>query len=102
MVKVVYAPPPYGPRSSLNRPGYGHTSNSAVIRKLSTMKQTPVIIGAVGLAMGICALPQLLLEEIPETCQPEYQAASRAYMRYHNMNPIWGISAKKVRGLDDH
>lgn len=59
MVKVVYAPPPYGPRSALNRPGYGHTSNSAVIRKLSTMKQTPVIIGAVGLAMGICALPQL-------------------------------------------
>lgn len=43
-----------------------------------------------------------VLEEIPETCQPEYQAASRAYMRYHNMNPIWGISAKKVRGLDDH
>jgi hypothetical protein len=27
---------------------------------------------------------------------PEYQAASRAYMRYHNMNPIFGISSKYV------
>ena len=27
---------------------------------------------------------------------PEYQAAQRAYMRYHNMNPIFGISSKYV------
>ena len=29
---------------------------------------------------------------------PEYQAAQRAYMRYHNMNPIFGISSKYVAG----
>ena len=29
--------------------------------------------------------------------EPEYQAAQRAYMRYHNMNPISGISSKYVR-----
>lgn len=31
---------------------------------------------------------------LPFTCSPEYKAAERAYMRYHNMNPIWGISSK--------
>jgi hypothetical protein len=30
---------------------------------------------------------------------PEYQAAQRAYMRYHNMNPIFGISSKYVLAL---
>lgn len=27
---------------------------------------------------------------------PEYIAAQRAYMRYHNMNPIYGLSSKYV------
>jgi hypothetical protein len=27
---------------------------------------------------------------------PEYIAAQRAYMRYHNMNPIYGLSSKCV------
>ena len=31
---------------------------------------------------------------LPFTLSPEYQAAQRAYMRYHNMNPIYGISSK--------
>ena len=31
---------------------------------------------------------------LPFTLSPEYQAAQRAYMRYHNMNPIFGISSK--------
>jgi hypothetical protein len=32
--------------------------------------------------------------KLPATFDPEYQAATRAYMRYHNMNPIFGISSK--------
>lgn len=33
---------------------------------------------------------------LPFTLSPEYVAAQRAYMRYHNMNPIFGISSKWV------
>jgi Cytochrome c oxidase subunit IV len=32
--------------------------------------------------------------KLPFSMDPEYQAASRAYMRYHNMDPIFGISSK--------
>ena len=32
--------------------------------------------------------------------EPEYQAAQMAYMRYHNMNPIFGISSKYVWRLE--
>ena len=41
-------------------------------------------------------------QKLPHTCSPEYLAAQRAYMRYHNMNPIWGISSKQQRAADDH
>ena len=34
--------------------------------------------------------------KLPFTMDPEYQAANRAYMRYHNMDPIFGISSKYV------
>ena len=33
---------------------------------------------------------------MPLTMNPEHQAAQRAYMRYHNMNPIFGISSRYV------
>lgn len=33
---------------------------------------------------------------LPFTLSPEYLAAQRAYMRYHNMNPIFGISSRLV------
>jgi hypothetical protein len=36
---------------------------------------------------------------LPFTISPEYQAAQRAYMRYHNMNPIFGISSRWVHVL---
>ena len=40
---------------------------------------------------------------LPITLSPEHVAAQRAYMRYHNMNPIFGISSKKARAADpDH
>ena len=34
--------------------------------------------------------------KLPFTMSPEYIAAQRAYMRYHNMNPIYGRSSKYV------
>mmetsp|Transcript_4107 Transcript_4107/g.8868 ORF Transcript_4107/g.8868 Transcript_4107/m.8868 type:complete len:81 (+) Transcript_4107:61-303(+) len=40
-------------------------------------------------------------ENLPFTLSPEYLAAQRAYMRYHNMNPIFGISSKEARAADD-
>ena len=36
---------------------------------------------------------------LPFTLSPEYLAAQRAYMRYHNMNPIFGISSRLVSVL---
>ena len=94
MVKVAFEPPPFGPGTSLNRPGYGPGVNTPWIVRLSKMPQGRVIAGAIGITSVICAIPQVCFEEIPYTCKPEYQAASRAYMRYHNMNPITGISKK--------
>ena len=42
-------------------------------------------------------------KNLPITLSPEHVAAQRAYMRYHNMNPIFGISSKKARAADpDH
>lgn len=37
---------------------------------------------------------------LPITMNPEHVAAQRAYMRYHNMNPIFGISSKRARAAD--
>jgi len=37
---------------------------------------------------------------LPHTMNPEHVAAQRAYMRYHNMNPIFGISSKRARAAD--
>jgi hypothetical protein len=39
-------------------------------------------------------------KNLPLTLNPEHQAAQRAYMRYHNMNPISGISSKQARAAD--
>jgi hypothetical protein len=39
-------------------------------------------------------------KNLPSTMSPEHVAAQRAYMRYHNMNPIYGISSKRARSAD--
>ena len=39
-------------------------------------------------------------KNLPGTLNPEYLAAQRAYMRYHNMNPIYGTSSKRARAAD--
>ena len=95
MVKVWYEPPPYGPKSALNRPAYGVGEGSTPrwLQKLSRMPTGPVIVGSIGVVMTLAYLP-LLNQKLPFTLSPEYLAAQRAYMRYHNMNPIYGISSK--------
>jgi len=48
MVKVWYTPPPYGPRTSLNRPAYGiggDAHNPAWVTKIAKMPRTQVIAG---------------------------------------------------------
>jgi len=98
MVKVWYTPPPYGPRTSLNRPAYGiggDAHNPAWVTKIAKMPRTQVIAGFTLFFSCLAYIP-LLNEKLPYTLSPEYQAANRAYMRYHNMNPIWGISSKCV------
>ncbi|KAL7466313.1 hypothetical protein ACHAXS_009109 [Conticribra weissflogii] len=102
MVKVWYEPPPYGPGSSLNRPSYGHQAGgSQLIQQLSRRPQGLLIAGAcVGMA-ALAYIPIMAREDLPFTLSPEYLAAQRAYMRYHNMNPIFGISSKEARAADD-
>jgi hypothetical protein len=39
-------------------------------------------------------------KNLPLTMNPEHVAAQRAYMRYHNMNPIFGVSSKQARAAD--
>jgi len=98
MVKVIYAPPPKGPMTHLGMPGYGPRlgQESKFTLWMAKQRQGPLITGAVLLACAICAIPQVLFpNKLPHTMTPEYQAATRAYMRYHNMNPIFGISSKK-------
>jgi len=85
------------------RPIYGLRvgAENRMTMMLSRLPQGPVIIGAVTAMMGLCFIPVYLLKvPLPHTMTPEYMAATRAYMRYHNMNPIFGISSKKQREED--
>mmetsp|Transcript_4393 Transcript_4393/g.6426 ORF Transcript_4393/g.6426 Transcript_4393/m.6426 type:complete len:106 (-) Transcript_4393:554-871(-) len=105
MVKVWYEPPPYGPRTSLNRPAYGIGGDKGPKWVIRLSKQPPlkVITGFLAGFMCLAYLPMALnKQKLPYTLSPEYLAAQRAYMRYHNMNPIWGISSKQARAADDH
>ena len=105
MVRVWYEPPPYGPGTSLNRPAYGGGARGLLrplTAKLSAMPQVPVILGFTCFFTCLAYVPIAMAEKLPYTLSPEYQAASRAYMRYHNMNPIWGISSKSAREADAH
>ena len=48
-----------------------------------------------------CTVVRESRQGLPFTISPEYMAAQRAYMRYHNMNPIFGISSKEARAADE-
>mmetsp|Transcript_32220 Transcript_32220/g.59257 ORF Transcript_32220/g.59257 Transcript_32220/m.59257 type:complete len:104 (-) Transcript_32220:237-548(-) len=103
MVKVWYEPPPYGVGTTLNRPSYGlGAENRQWLIRLSKMPSWQVVGGACAVFVVAGYIPTMFQEKLPFTMSPEYVAANRAYMRYHNMNPIWGISSKKAREADAH
>mmetsp|Transcript_23291 Transcript_23291/g.26107 ORF Transcript_23291/g.26107 Transcript_23291/m.26107 type:complete len:107 (+) Transcript_23291:73-393(+) len=99
---VWYEPPPGGPRTHLNRGGYYVESarTPAIIQKLSKARQTTVILPVVAAIAAFCYVPLIGQKGLPHTMNPEHVAAQRAYMRYHNMNPIFGISSKRARAAD--
>ncbi|KAL7552036.1 hypothetical protein ACHAWF_015264 [Thalassiosira exigua] len=105
MVKIWYEPPPFGPGTSLNRPSYGvGINNPQWIQALSRRPQGMVITGACVAIAAFAYVPIMVYESrqgLPFTMSPEYVAAQRAYQRYHNMNPIFGISSKTARAADE-
>eukprot|EP00542_Grammatophora_oceanica_P019190 CAMPEP_0194026198 /NCGR_PEP_ID=MMETSP0009_2-20130614/508_1 /TAXON_ID=210454 /ORGANISM="Grammatophora oceanica, Strain CCMP 410" /LENGTH=103 /DNA_ID=CAMNT_0038664755 /DNA_START=23 /DNA_END=334 /DNA_ORIENTATION=- len=103
MVRVWYEPPPYGPGTHLNRASYGigESVTAPWLVKLAKMHPAVSIGGVVVVSSVLCWLP-LMNPKLPFTMSPEYEAASLAYMRYHNMNPIFGPSSKAARAADSH
>ncbi|OEU15858.1 hypothetical protein FRACYDRAFT_261870 [Fragilariopsis cylindrus CCMP1102] len=99
---VWYEPPPGAPRSNLNRGGYYVESarTPAFITKLSKARPITIIPVAVCTIAAFCFVPLMGQKGLPSTMSPEHVAAQRAYMRYHNMNPIFGISSKRARAAD--
>ena len=59
MVKVWYEPPPYGPRTSLNRPAYGNGGDLGPkwVVKISKMPPGRVICGFLAAFVGIAYIP---------------------------------------------
>ena len=104
LVRVFYEPPPFGPRTSLNRPGYGLGDGGTTPEWIVRISKMPAWQPIVAFCSAFCAIAYIPVtnQELPFTCSPEYQAASRAYMRYHNMNPVWGASSKQARAADEH
>jgi len=90
---------------SLNRPSYGiHHSKPSWVQALSRRPQGMVIAGFCTAFTVLAYIPVVWRESrqgLPYTMSPEYEAAQRAYQRYHNMNPIFGISSKTARAADD-
>jgi hypothetical protein len=116
MVRVWYTPPPFGPATDLHTTPYGCKEGVSAnwVVKLSKLPK-PIGVGVpVLISCMICYLPFrsyvkcfcrpltrprivpffAVNQKLPFTFDPEYLAARRAYMRYHNMNPIFGISSK--------
>lgn len=96
MVKIHYVPPPFGPMTSLGRPPYGAGTTNPFLSKLAKMNPTKVTVAGVLVSMVLAYIPCYIFDKpYPRSMSPDYEAATRAYMRYHNMNPISGISSKK-------
>lgn len=66
---------------------------------MSKAKPMAAMVPATLVCVAICYIP-VMNQTLPFSMDPEYQAAQRAYMRYHNMNPIFGISSKRARAMD--
>lgn len=102
---VWYEPPPGGPRTHLNRGSYyvECSRTPEFISKMSKARPITVIVPAVVAICTMCYVPLIGQKGLPITLSPDHVAAQRAYMRYHNMNPIFGISSKRARAADpDH
>jgi hypothetical protein len=102
MVRVFYEPPPFGVGTDLNRSGYGVHGGGlfkGLLERASKMRPIVSIGVPVTVIFMIASIP-LMFNKLPFSMDPEYQAAQRAYMRYHNMNPIFGISSKRARAMD--
>lgn len=56
--------------------------------------ERPSLVGRVFPEFDDRPLAHAVNPKLPFSFDPEYEAASRAYMRYHNMDPIFGISSK--------
>mmetsp|Transcript_33420 Transcript_33420/g.48383 ORF Transcript_33420/g.48383 Transcript_33420/m.48383 type:complete len:101 (-) Transcript_33420:261-563(-) len=98
-VTVLKYQAPYGAGTTLAMGPRSGRAGAGIFSFLQ-MTKSPLLLG-IGASMAICAVPFLFIKD-PESCGPEYQAAQRAYMRYHNMNPIEGVSSKKARAADGH
>lgn len=98
MVRVWYEPPPYGPGTDLNRSPYGIGGGGTFKTFLEKASKQPRLVAMapwIVASLVISYIP-LMNPKLPFSFDPEYEAATRAYMRYHNMNPIFGISSKYV------
>jgi hypothetical protein len=61
MVRVFYEPPPYGPKTCLNRTGYGVTGGrflgKELTERLAKTRQGPLIAGVTLFITAICYIP---------------------------------------------
>jgi hypothetical protein len=61
MVRVFYEPPPYGPKTCLNRSAYGVKGGGLLgkqlTERLAKMPQGPAIVGITVFIMAICWIP---------------------------------------------
>jgi len=69
MVKVWYNPPPYGPRTSLNRPAYGTGGDLGPkwVVRLSKMPPGRVITGFIAAFVGLAYIPLSKLRGMDDT-----------------------------------
>ena len=59
MVKIWYEPPPYGPRTTLNRPSYGNAGDAGArwVAAISKMPPGRVICGFVAAFVAVAYVP---------------------------------------------
>ena len=82
MVRVFYEPPPYGPKTCLNRTGYGLTGGGlfgTALERVSKMKSGPIMAVA---TLSICALSYLPLRKLVALVFDWHDLFSFSYNRF--------------------